>query len=129
MNAWLTKVHPKIDNPHPNFKEICWYIDYLSILLPLQTAYYTKLSNFPELINHLHWHNGVRIIPPTKTPPRKTSPTENSPVENFPCSKSTAGNFPSGLNEDSLFYSGFSGNKPLVWGSRFRDWRRFFYNL
>ena len=84
MNAWLTKVHPKTDNPHPNFKEICWYIDYLSILLPLQTAYYTKLSNFPELINHLHWYNGVRIIPPTKTPPRKTSPTENSPVENFP---------------------------------------------
>ena len=59
-----TKAHPKTDNPLPKFKEISGYIDHPSLSLPLQIAYFTKLSSLPELITHLHCYNSVQTIPP-----------------------------------------------------------------
>lgn len=47
-----TNFHPKIQSPLPKFKEIDWYIDHANLLTPLQHAYFTKLSNLPEQINH-----------------------------------------------------------------------------
>lgn len=49
--------HPKIHSQFttkilPKFKEIGWYIDHANLLTLLQHAYFTKLSNLPEQINH-----------------------------------------------------------------------------
>ena len=63
-------------------------------LLPLQTVYLTKFSNDPKLITHLHLYKARVTLPRT-------------------FSNSTAENYPSRFNRDSLFYSDFSSNKPL----------------
>ena len=112
-----TKVHLNINNLQPKFTEISWYINYLNLLLLLQTAYFINLFNLPELVAHLHLCNVVWV----------------TPRGNPPCGKSLLftlhrTNSPSGFNEDSFFYSGFSSNKPLVCGSRGRGWCRVFYN-
>ena len=44
--------------------------------MPLQSAYFIKLSNLQELITDLILYNGARIIPQRKTPPRKTPPRQ-----------------------------------------------------
>ena len=56
-----TKVHPKFDSSLRKFKEISWCIDYPSLLKPLQTAYFMKLSNLEELRTHLYLCWGVEI--------------------------------------------------------------------
>ena len=72
------KVHQKIDNL-PKFKKNSWYIDNISLLLPLQTAYYTKLPNLPELITHPIIYNDASIILLGKTSPRKTPSWRTAP--------------------------------------------------
>ena len=54
--------------PLPKLKEFGWYIDHSTLLLFLQTVYFTKLSNLPEIITHLHLYKDVRIIPQGKLP-------------------------------------------------------------
>ena len=41
-----------------------------NLLAPLQTTFFTNLFNLPELISHLHLHNGDQIFHPRRTPPR-----------------------------------------------------------
>ena len=61
--TFVTNAHPKTDNPLPKFKEISWYINHPSSLLPFQTVYFTKLLSLLELVTNLHLYNGVRTIP------------------------------------------------------------------
>ena len=94
-----TEVHLKIDIPLPKFKEITRYIDHSNLLTPLQTALYTKLLNFPNLITYLHVYNGAQTIHPWKTSPQKI------PLRQTPSLEIR-------LNEELFFFSGFSSNKP-----------------
>ena len=57
------------------------FIEYPSLLLPAQTAYFTKLSNLPEWKAHLHLYNGLRIIPPWKTPQWKAPHWRTFPLK------------------------------------------------
>ena len=112
--------YPKLGQSLPKPQKISWYIDQPSLLPRLQTSYFFKLSNLPELIFHPHSYNRVRIV--------QNFPAENSPTENSSSSNFTAESSPSGFYEGSRFYSGFSIKKALVWESRCRDWKkRLFY--
>ena len=61
--TFVTNAQRKTENPLPKFKEISWYINHPSSLLPFQTVYFTKLLSLLELVTNLHLYNGVRTIP------------------------------------------------------------------
>ena len=68
MRDFGYKGSPENGRPLPKLKEFGWYSDHSNLLLFLQTVYFTKLSNLPEIITHLHLYKDVRIIPQGKLP-------------------------------------------------------------